>query len=993
MRAAYATHSVRYRSSPLRTGLLFGVLVLIASCETHPAIPGAPDDSEIQHLIDDLSADDPQARALAEERLLSRIQELPEAEVVIRTKNKEVSDPDLRLALQRILTRLAKAKVGTRKLHYQGVVGSHGGRVESVDISSDMLVAAGGASGNLKVWRVSDWRLLTDVSFGSSEMKKVACNGAIVLALLRPLGEPLKTHLYAVSPSTGKVVWSLKDTDFREVAVGKNFVAAIGKHSIDMLDARTGDLVAHIGEEREWDRVAVLSNPDRVVMADGGVLDVVECREWKHIRRIDMGVDGDATLLLPAKAKGRLLVRVNNTVLSVAIESGESTPLLTLPHNTTIVAVDETGEYILSTTKYGSLCLWASEDGTLLRVQEFVESPPVSMAMSISANLIILGDASGRVRVLPIPQSSVRNKTKSSLPIIASRTGSIVSMEPSGQLHIHNQAHTRRLPAVGFLPGLGRVSPDGSKVLVEDRYSKQIALVDVGKAEVMWTRAIREGIRDRVVSNDGRSVYLLVGSGSEGRLVSYAIMNGETNWEFSVDLGSMRNPRVSTDGSHVVALSEEGRLSLFVVATRQWRTLPDAGLGSVRVYSFSEDGEWLVYAGDGVVAYDLKNGRVGRRTNFPYQKLIGEAQHFDVVVMLSQSKSAALRDAAGWIYTWEIATGELRRVYWGSGRVASQEDGSIAIETMAHVTSVTASEPLVAQTVGEVSGGMIDRINVSFDFRYAVTIGSDRLVVWDLHAQNQVSLPEEARTQYCCGAFIPGTHKAILGTVTGRLALIDIQSKRALRVVPARMGRISLIRVSPDGRNIAVGDEQGWLAIWDAREVIELKRKQMFAGGVRDATFSSAGDTVVACSMGVADQIGYGVKAWTLSTDQMEVYPIGMGVNLRLVCLPRKEMVLAVRGPNAMTEIDEPVLYDLRSPSSAAKSDALGTATSCLDISQDGSFVIAGGRKKVRFIWLDDFAVLGEQSVDGTIRALRLGPSGDTVLMAVDSELQLWKLN
>jgi RNA polymerase sigma factor (sigma-70 family) len=377
------------------------------------------------------------------------------------------------------------------------------------------------------------------------------------------------------------------------------------------------------------------------------------------------------------------------------------------------------------------------------------------------------------------------------------------------------------ISAQGRTPGDGRVvlSPDGARLAVvcEDGGAVCVRLWDVAAARETGRLAVKarkgetppvwsENVTLAAFAADGRT---LVTASADGTLIVWDPAAGKEVRRWATGLTYPMALAVSPDGKSA-ALARESAVRLIDLTTGKDR-LPQTGHQDlIESLAVSADGRTAATAcGERVVLWDAASGR-------PRRRLEGLP---DVVAEMKTAADGRALFTLGFgdgggphtLQTWDLDTGkELHRVEWKIKDPAPSRMWALAPDGRTAVLGLT-SDDRTAFLVDWAAGKELQRLEV------------------------------EGKDVSVAGAAFTPDGRAVLVWSCGDNAvrLWDASTGRVLRqfVMPDRTdgrdhtGAGYTAAVSPDGRRILFGSQQGFLALYDVAAGREIVRSGTLDGG------------------------------------------------------------------------------------------------------------------------------------------------------------------
>lgn len=500
----------------------------------------------------------------------------------------------------------------------------------------------------------------------------------------------------------------------------------------------------------------------------------------------------------------------DNTVRVWDAETGKQLRELT-GHSQAVMEVRflSGGREIISASLDGSIRIWRTADGKLLRRMEH-GSPIRSISISANESLVVSGGGRFEAGTSPVNDAKLWDL----------RTGKVLRMFGG---------HSRDLSAVAIAADGGQIltaSFDGGvRLWRSDDSSRFLELVT----------ASRRGMANRsaVFTMDGKSIFV----GDDGGVVRrWNVRTQRVDTEFGGAVATPVAAAVAPDGSRLVSANSDGTVRVFTVATGEsatWRISRAAPVSSV---SFSRDsGKLLVSAGRVAELWDVRIGRrlrtyggnavdgAGASASSGSQNaglLVSETDAGDVLGFNSASLSASGDRIA-------IAGAD------GTARVYDAERGQL-VATLVHPGARVTAAAFLA------------------DERFALTAASDNKVrLWDVRGQQVLWAAGGASAvpNGLGGAFLPAVNALALsangGEVfaasnDGSVSVLKVQDGSTLRLF--RVGvQSSSIALSGSGTEVLIGGMLGEVCVVNAATGAVTRRFRGHTDSVSSANYLLGG--------------------------------------------------------------------------------------------------------------------------------------------------------
>jgi len=418
-------------------------------------------------------------------------------------------------------------------------------------------------------------------------------------------------------------------------------------------------------------------------------------------------------------------------------------------------------------------------------------------------------------------------------------------------------------------------------------YTKQIVIHPSGKtaASVGWERSIAlwdvdsgENLRHFWGHTADVDAIALDATGralaSAGHDRTLRLFRVDTGQEQNVLRGlphAMRSLVFHKDSDVVVAADGTPEVRFWNTTSRQDAKMLLGHEGNVFGVCFSPDSKMLASLGAGlndlaIRTWDPRSGKAMRvftgHESFPLDMCFNS----DGMLLASISKTwPQLSDAKGKVLIWNVRTGNLEQTFGedagGGTSVAFSPVGPIlawaGLDKFIHVWDVKAKKELARLGPQD---GMPRRLAFTPDglrLLAAWTSDSERrdhVAIWELESKKQIGLLFAPVADRFVTAFSADRRKALL--VGGRSGeesalLWDLSADRIEQSFRGHAGPLTAGAISPDGRRVATGSQNGTTKIWDVatgRQLITLEHQQaanhlsfspngwLLAAGVNDVT-------------------------------------------------------------------------------------------------------------------------------------------------------------
>jgi WD40 repeat protein len=345
---------------------------------------------------------------------------------------------------------------------------------------------------------------------------------------------------------------------------------------------------------------------------------------------------------------------------------------------------------------------------------------------------------------------------------------------------------------------------------------------------------------------------VLITSFDEPDLHVWNAVDGTPMARLRGDASAVKAAAFAPDGGHIASSGGNGQVCLW--NTRTW-SLERAFMGQaehVIALAFNPDGTTLASGSiDGAIRIWPTAGPL-RLAELP-----GAGGASAVAFSPAGDQLAVAPRGSGSIELWNSLTVERLRTLFGPGgdvkQVAYAMDGSSIAAAFASPGQPGAvcvwdsgSGELVATFAGHENGATSVAFSVDGS-RLLTTSAAGQVMTWDLRTQRQllnVSPGPISRHITTTAAFGLGGSK-----VAARAGQIFDAQTGEVTILNARVGQVSCVAVSPDGRTVALGRAMGYLALVDFATGVGFATLAGHTMGVQAIAFSPDGKRVATGSL------------------------------------------------------------------------------------------------------------------------------------------------
>ena len=546
-----------------------------------------------------------------------------------------------------------------------------------------------------------------------------------------------------------------------------------------------------------------------LVTVGGGKLRLWSAADWKEQTSWDEGpgplvLSRDGSRLAVACADG---VRIRDTTgwKEVKFLPGATAPLAFSPDGKT-----------LATDAAEGVTLWRIDDGKervlansrgLFTGQEFTFFRPIqALAFSPDGSTVAA------------PQNWLSERGVFLLRFWDARTGRETATFP-GQPE--RPEHTGIIASLAY-------SPDG-RLLATTSLDHAVRLWDVARGACVDTlQGHQAEVGGCAFSPDGRAI---VSGDRLGHVNFWTIPRPKGEEAIS---GVVRPLRFSRDGSQLAALTAEGAVVFYDVATnapRRQFPLEDAVPGSVPAVAISADLDRMVRPAGGGKVKILDLAESGSRLEYV------SARDVDFLALTPDGRLLVSGGSGQFLRSRDLQTGREYNLPFEARRVQLSPDN----RTMAL---------LAAETDLQAAGSaLLSPAATSLPVSGSKGLASgDGLPLWDL-ASNQLRLRLGVSARYVLdGAFSSDGHRFATALSDNTVQVWDTASGRRTAVLTGHKQVVFAVAFSSDGKTIATASEDGTLRLWDAAAQQEILSLPTLGWHVSALLFSPDGRVLVAAA-------------------------------------------------------------------------------------------------------------------------------------------------
>jgi len=312
------------------------------------------------------------------------------------------------------------------------------------------------------------------------------------------------------------------------------------------------------------------------------------------------------------------------------------------------------------------------------------------------------------------------------------------------------------------------------------------------------------------LSGDGRWIATAVGQGPARQLALWGVVEGKRVRLLEGQYGRAVGVRFSPDGRHLAALGEGGRVTVWNAATGDDVSRSAGHAGAIRSLAFAADGKSLLSTADDDTAraWDLPTGRLARQINVP-------GTPFDSPTLTGDGKYILAAGVNGGAVVHDIANGD-RVSLRPAGRVGAVSPDGKTLAVPGREGGVELWDVATAKQRATVAlpGQPVAGLRFSADGKHLAADGADAAGNEVVHVIDPAGGKALHALPGRLGAFGPKGDVLVAVDRAGTLLVYDVEKGAKVQSAELHLASIEALAVSPDGRYVAVGRENGVL-LWD----------------------------------------------------------------------------------------------------------------------------------------------------------------------------------
>ena len=479
----------------------------------------------------------------------------------------------------------------------------------------------------------------------------------------------------------------------------------------------------------------------------------------------------------------------------------------------------------------------------------------------------------------------------------------------------------------------------------------------------------------------------------------------------------VRIVRFAPDGRHILSGGRDSRMILWDAQTGEIVRVYGPDDPATEAVEGHEDGvavrdlafnpadpNQVLTAGDDwrLILWDVTTGEVLRvyGPDDPATETVeGHSERVREVAFTPDGKRAVSASYDGTLILWDVATGEVLRVFEGhEGKVASvavSADGRYVLsggqDQTARLWDLETGEELL-QLQGH--GNWVKSVAFSADGQRALTSSDDATVrLWDL-ATGEELLRFSGHTDFVEEAtFSPDESQILSASGDGTLRLWDVYNGAELRRFLGHTAGVVDVAVSPDGTTALTAEFDHLIRIWDVAsgEQIGVFDKHTAFPTVLafspDGRLALSGDAAGTDYESTEDDV---LLLWDVQTGEIVQRFVGHADWVQAAAFSPDGKTLVTGGKDTWI-----IVWDVETGEMQQRIEEFADWVDALAFNADGSLLLAGGDvQDPRIVLFDAQTWQPLQSYeghDGAVEAVQFAPDGRTFLSGGgDSLLLLW---
>ena len=502
------------------------------------------------------------------------------------------------------------------------------------------------------------------------------------------------------------------------------------------------------------------------------------------------------------------------------------------------VAVSTDGRHIASAGDDKTIRIWDVDSGELRLILEGHSESVRTVAFSPDGRELISGSGDTFKEMHRV--GSFTQNSAGSIKIWDTGNGRLIRTIPSG-----------------FIASLA-VSPNGHQIVTANKYGYEMKIWDTATGRLRRTLQSKERVASIAISPDARLIasagpvnvikdnFALeiwnAGSGQHlqtlkghkegiesiafspnGHLIASASLDGSVKlWEigttvrllhsFEGESNPLYSAAFSPDSRFVAAAGADKTIRIWdITSERLERSLK----GVARIYSiaFSSDGHRIVSGGIGLGVWDTNTGQLIQTLGQSLVDSTGSVNFSpDGQYLITTGHSVGIN------MVWDSSSGQFQHKFCGIG--APQErpqflpNGREVVESGKAILRIfdhTSGKQLFA--ADRVSTDIIQTV-VSPDGRWIVELDGQAVDVWDIDGR-QLAYKLNGNSKLFAIAVSPNSKNVAVGDNEGEIRIWELSTGKLLQTFQGHSGRVGSIGYSADSAEIVSGAEDGAIRIWD----------------------------------------------------------------------------------------------------------------------------------------------------------------------------------
>ncbi len=302
--------------------------------------------------------------------------------------------------------------------------------------------------------------------------------------------------------------------------------------------------------------------------------------------------------------------------------------------------------------------------------------------------------------------------------------------------------------------------------------------------------------------------------------------------------GFVRAARISPDGRKAASASDDGSAQVWSLRTGAPLGQPLRHLSRVYSVAFSPDGHWVATASSDSTAR-VWNAQTGE----PLSPPLPHRHRVTHVTFSPDGQRLLTATSEGLIAVWHPTTGKIDYSVDQTGEIQDvawlpSSDGFVSINGVGLATQwkLPAHDRWVRELTVPESPNFL-RVSPT-ESKMLAGFDGGLALLWDWR-QDPAPIPLRHPHDVVGGGFFPSAPLAYTFVRQGPLNVLETQTGKTIWQLPAQ-SQIRSLNISPDGRTIALGEDDGSWSLWDLKAAAPRERGN-FSGRTESLVFSRDG--------------------------------------------------------------------------------------------------------------------------------------------------------